>query len=237
MNTEAEKPQYFGRDLEAMSFAKNYHDWIVDEFSPYLGDLVAEVGAGTGSFSELLVDRVDRLVAFEPSQNMYPELARVFAGNSKVVTVNNFFGEECGRFENTLDSAVYVNVMEHIEHDAEEFTYIFRALKPGGHALIFVPALPFLYSDLDTSLGHFRRYLKPGLTSIAEKAGFKVVKARYFDFMGILPWYVAFTLLGRQISGGKVAAYDKYVVPVMRRLERVISPPVGKNVLMIARKE
>jgi SAM-dependent methyltransferase len=237
MNNEAEKPQYFGRDLEAMSFAKNYHDWIVDEFSPYLGKNVAEVGAGTGSFSELLVDRVDRLIAFEPSENMYPELARKFAGNSRVETVNNFFGEECARFENTLDSAVYVNVMEHIEHDAEEFTYIYKALKPGGHALIFVPALPFLYSDLDTSLGHFRRYVKPGLTGIAEKAGLRIVKAHYFDVMGILPWYVTFTLLGKQISGGKVAAYDKYVVPVMRRLEGIIRPPLGKNVLMIARKD
>ena len=27
-----EKPQYFDRDLEAMSFTVNYHNWIVEEF-------------------------------------------------------------------------------------------------------------------------------------------------------------------------------------------------------------
>ena len=40
------KPTYFGTDLEAMSFARNYHEWIADEFRPFLGNSVAEVGAG-----------------------------------------------------------------------------------------------------------------------------------------------------------------------------------------------
>jgi hypothetical protein len=43
-------PQYFGKDLEAMSFARNYHKWILSEFLPFLGSSVAEVGAGTGNF-------------------------------------------------------------------------------------------------------------------------------------------------------------------------------------------
>jgi 16S rRNA A1518/A1519 N6-dimethyltransferase RsmA/KsgA/DIM1 with predicted DNA glycosylase/AP lyase activity len=56
-----------------MSFAGHYHKWILAEFLPYLGTSVAEVGAGAGSFSTLLLEsNVSRLVAFEPSQNMYP---------------------------------------------------------------------------------------------------------------------------------------------------------------------
>jgi hypothetical protein len=47
---------YFGKDLEAMSFANNYHRWILSEFLPYLGSSVAEVGAGTGSFSSLILE-------------------------------------------------------------------------------------------------------------------------------------------------------------------------------------
>ena len=46
---------YNGRDLEAMSFAVNYHHWILNEFRPFLGRRIVEVGAGTGGFSELLV--------------------------------------------------------------------------------------------------------------------------------------------------------------------------------------
>jgi hypothetical protein len=59
---------YQGRDLEAMSAAVNYHQWILDEIQPFLGDSVAEVGAGIGSVSEMLLRRgVGKLAAFEPS--------------------------------------------------------------------------------------------------------------------------------------------------------------------------
>jgi 16S rRNA A1518/A1519 N6-dimethyltransferase RsmA/KsgA/DIM1 with predicted DNA glycosylase/AP lyase activity len=70
---------YFGRDLEAMSFAENYHNWIIDEYKPYLGANVAEVGAGTGNFTELLLaseTQIQKLVAYEPSSNMYPILEK-----------------------------------------------------------------------------------------------------------------------------------------------------------------
>jgi hypothetical protein len=43
-----EMPQYFGKDLEAMSFARNYQRWILAEFLPYFGNSIAEVGAGVG---------------------------------------------------------------------------------------------------------------------------------------------------------------------------------------------
>ena len=47
--------EYAGKDLEAMAFAMNYHRWIIDEFEPFLGETVTEVGAGMGSVSKLLV--------------------------------------------------------------------------------------------------------------------------------------------------------------------------------------
>jgi len=51
----SERVVYVGKYLEAMSFAVNYHNWILDEFRPFLGANVVEVGSGTGSFSELLL--------------------------------------------------------------------------------------------------------------------------------------------------------------------------------------
>jgi 16S rRNA A1518/A1519 N6-dimethyltransferase RsmA/KsgA/DIM1 with predicted DNA glycosylase/AP lyase activity len=68
----SERPQYFGRDLEAMSFAVNYHRWIIREFKPYLGRRAAEVGAGAGNFTALLLEHLDAVTAFEPSANMFP---------------------------------------------------------------------------------------------------------------------------------------------------------------------
>ena len=59
---------YTGRDLEAMSFAVNYRHWILQIFEPYLGMRLVEVGAGVGSFSELLLERpLESLGLVEPA--------------------------------------------------------------------------------------------------------------------------------------------------------------------------
>lgn len=230
------RPQYFGRDLEAMSFADNYHRWIVDEFLPYLGDDVAEVGAGTGNFSALLRPHVKSLSAFEPSENMFPALQSRFANDPAVSTRNGFFGSETADIHDRFDAVLYVNVLEHIEDDRGELDFVMQTLKPGGHLLIFVPALSFLFSKLDEQVGHFRRYHKQPLADLVADAGFDLKRIRYFDLLGVAPWYVVFTLMGRSVSGGNVSAYDRFGVPVTRSIERMVNPPFGKNLILMAQK-
>lgn len=229
-------PQYFGKDLEAMSFARNYHAWILAELAPYLGRSVAEVGAGVGSFSSLLLDtRIESLDAFEPSRNMFPLLREALAPDPRARAINGFFGP--ATIDRRYDSVVYVNVLEHIEDDAAELAVAREALAPGGHLLVFVPALPWLYSELDRQVGHFRRYRKPALSGLVRGAGLTIVRLRYFDIAGVLPWYVNFTLLGNTIGGGSVSLYDRLVVPVMRVVEGIVAPPIGKNLLLVARRD
>ena len=48
--------EYAGRDLEAMDFVRNYHPWIRDEFVQAARGNIAEIGAGDGAFSELLLE-------------------------------------------------------------------------------------------------------------------------------------------------------------------------------------
>ena len=123
--------QYFGKDLEAMSFANNYHQWIVDEFRRYLGDTVAEVGAGTGNFSTLLVAAgIKRLFAFEPSTNMYPLLKDKLRARDNVEIINAFYEEKAIEFENFFDSVLYVNVLEHIEDDQRDSSMPIRPSSP-----------------------------------------------------------------------------------------------------------
>jgi SAM-dependent methyltransferase len=227
--------QYFGKDLEAMSFAINYHKWIMDEFYPYLGSFVAEVGAGTGNFSRLILEtHIKSLNAYEPSKNMYPLLKEALSQDKRAEAIKGFFSS--ADTEEGFDSILYVNVLEHIKDDASELANAHKALNLNGHLLIFVPALPWLYSDLDKQLGHFRRYVKKDLADLTKKVGFTIVKARYFDIAGIIPWYVNFVLLNNSIRGGSVSLYDRLVVPLMRLSERLIPPPIGKNVLLIAKK-
>ena len=79
--------------------------------------------------------------------------------------------------------------------------------------------------ELDRKVGHFRRYSKRELTDVVTSAGFRIESCRYFDVMGIIPWYVAFVLLKQTTTGTNVTLYDRIVVPVMRRIENVVTPP------------
>lgn len=232
-----DKPAYFGKDLEAMSFADNYHRWIAETFEPFLGAEVAEIGAGTGNFSEVLLKTdVRHLCAFEPSANMYPMLKKKFAADDRVDTYNEFFEQASTRFASAFDAIVYVNVLEHIADDHLTLTHAYGALKDGGRLLLFVPALKFLYSELDRKVGHFRRYTRDELVDVVESAGFTVDRADYFDIAGIIPWYLAFVLMKKTTNEANVTLYDRWVVPLMRHVEGIVKPPIGKNLLLVAHK-
>jgi SAM-dependent methyltransferase len=228
---------YFGRDLEAMSAANNYLRWIAEDFRRYLVGRVAEVGAGTGNFSRLLLEAgVEELTALEPSLNMYARLREVFAGDPRVTTVHSSLIGHSKAAGRRFDTVVYVNVLEHVEDDAGELDAVQEVLARGGHLCIFVPALRWLFSDLDRQVGHHRRYDREQLVSLVEGRGFEVLEVRYFDVAGVLPWYVTFVLLKRPITAGGVGLYDRLVVPVTRRLEARVRAPLGKNLLLVARK-
>ena len=232
---ESQNTEYPGKELESMSFAVNYHKWIINELKPFFGNTVVEVGAGRGDLSALLLQTgLNKLFVFEPSSNLFPVLKTKVEGWSRIKAINEFFNPDL--VPNTIDSILYINVLEHIEDDRAELLNAYRALPVGGFLLLFVPALPQLYSEFDRSVGHFRRYYKKELIQRVEEAGFEVEKARYFDLAGIIPWYVNFVLLKNSFSAGSVTAYDKLVVPPMRVFEKWLAPFIGKNVLLVARK-
>ena len=151
--------------------------------------------------------------------------------------MQGYFGDHCKNYSAALDSAVYVNVMEHVPDDKAELLHIYGALKPGGHVLIFVPALQWLYSDFDKKIGHYRRYHKDTLAELVKSSGFTIQKIKYMDIGGILPWLIAFKWLKLSMSGGKVSLYDTVVIPPERFLEDLFEPPIGKNLLVVGRKD
>ncbi|MGI8470110.1 MAG: methyltransferase domain-containing protein [Pyrinomonadaceae bacterium] len=233
---------YAGRDLESMSFAMNYHEWILDEFRPFLGKHFVEVGAGTGSFSELLLqENPQTLSLIEPSE-MFGQLQNnilQLKSESAVKLYQSVFTKAAAEIaaRQKPDSIVYVNVLEHIEDDLTELKTIYQTLEKGGRCFIFVPALMGLYGEFDRKIGHFRRYTKSELKNKCKLAGFNIIKSKYFDFAGIIPWYAKYKILkSDSLNAGAVTLYDKIVVPVTSRLEKIIPVPIGKNLLLIAEK-
>ncbi|MBF0308045.1 MAG: class I SAM-dependent methyltransferase [Magnetococcales bacterium] len=224
---------YDGDDLEVLSELPNYQQWILDSFRPHLRGCCWEIGAGLGAISALLLPHVERLHLVEPAPNLHRALQRRFADQPRVTL---HAGDAASFLADAAvprpDCVVMVNVLEHIEDDAATLRAIRQRLPAGGQLLLFVPALPFLFSRLDRELGHFRRYTRHNLRRLAEEAGFTIERLDYFDLLGILPWWLVNTLAGStRFDPRATRLYDRVGVPLTRSLEGLVSPPLGKNLL------
>ena len=138
---------------------------------------------------------------------------------------------------NMFDSIFYINVLEHIEDDIAEVKKMHNALIENGYACVFVPALSWLYSDFDKSIGHFRRYHKDQLIQLFDSNGFEVVTVKHIDMLGILPWYINFVLMKRMLDQNTTKIYDRFVIPIIRIIDKIAPSPIGKNLLIVAKKK
>lgn len=76
--------------------------------------------------------------------------------------------------DRSLDLVVAFDVLEHIEDDDAAAAEAHRVLRPGKTLLVAVPADPRLWSAHDEAVGHVRRYTRPTLGSLLDRAGFTI---------------------------------------------------------------
>ncbi len=237
--TTAKNSNYIGLDLESMEEAKNYYNWLIKKFGKYMGDNVGEVGAGSGTFCKYLLEKAPKsLTAIEPSTEMFKALQENLSKYPNVKTINSFLGDPSYlKLDKKLDSLFYINVLEHVQKDHKEVAHAGKLLKDGGNLCIYVPALNWLMGKFDQKVGHYRRYNKKTLRNLIEKNGFKTKELHYSDPIGILPWLISFKLLRKEdLAPSQVKLYDRLVIPVLRRLESLVKPPIGKNLFAVATK-
>jgi SAM-dependent methyltransferase len=221
-------------EFAALSEAENYRRAIVSEFSPFLKGRLLEIGAGIGQISEAILQlpNVRELVGVEPDERFQqgfrqrlPEV-RLVEGTTADLSKDE-----------TFDSAIMVNVLEHIEHDLDELVRLHGILKPtGGHLCILVPAREELYSDLDAHFGHFRRYSRTNLRKKLVAAGFTIRRVDYFNFIGYFAWLLRFRLMrGMSFDINQVRLFDRRLLPIGHWLEsNIVRPPVGQSVIAVA---
>jgi SAM-dependent methyltransferase len=132
------------------------------------------------------------------------------------------------------DTVISLNVLEHIERDEDVLREFYAALIPGGHAVVLVPAHPWLYSACDRTLGHFRRYTPNELTTKFRAAGFEVVASGQFNRLGVLGWWVSGKLGKQELSPIQMRAYE-FLLPLAKLMDKLRVGP-GLSLIVVGRK-
>ncbi|NLS08333.1 class I SAM-dependent methyltransferase [Rhizobium sp. P32RR-XVIII] len=114
---------------------------------------ILEVGAGTGGNLKLL-QRFGDLSAVEMN-----DYARAYATQVTGVGVEyGFLPDSLPDYPHKFDLICMFDVLEHVEKDLESLKVLATRLNPGGRVLITVPAYPWMWTDHDVVLHHYRLY-------------------------------------------------------------------------------
>jgi hypothetical protein len=80
----------------------------------------------------------------------------------------------------SIDCALLMDVIEHVEDDVGLLRQTDRILTSGARVVITAPAHAFLWSEHDTFLKHYRRYSHGLLRAAVRRAGFEISELFYF---------------------------------------------------------
>jgi len=225
-----------GLDIASDS-AQAYLRWIADLLLPHLGASALEVGSGHGSVTQHLA-RGRRFVATDLSDQCLAVLRSRFADWPNV-EVRRMDLREID-IEETFDSTIIINLLEHIRDDSGALRALSERLNPGGACLIYVPALNWLYGDFDRDVGHYRRYSKRRLAAVVREAGLYPETLHYVNMLAIPAWALFSSKLvdrdDAQSVGHGLQFWDRVGVPLTRAVEQRVRPPMGLNLFCVARK-
>jgi ubiquinone/menaquinone biosynthesis C-methylase UbiE len=226
-------------DQRLMSAAVNYFAWQARLVKPEIGRRVLEVGCGSGNFTRMLLDR-DAVLSLDCDSACVEWLLQRFSGHTNLQAAVCDAGDlrdfdEARRFQ--ADSAVCLNVLEHIEDDRGALDAMSSMLPAGGTIALIVPAFESLTGPIDRHLGHYRRYRKESLRELASACGLEIKKLRYMNCVGFFGWWLNSHIFKLEAqSRGQISFFDRLVVPVLSRLEALIPPPFGQSLFVVLRK-
>ena len=221
-----------------MSRAENYFAWQSRLVTRELGRRVVEVGCGLGNFTRMLLDR-EAVIAVDSEPDCIQRLTERYPDRSNLHAFACDAGSpafrELARFH--PDCCVCLNALEHIEDDRQALHGMASILAPGGVVVLLVPAFPALYGPIDSNLGHYRRYSRGSIARVADAAGLRIRKAHYMNAIGFFGWWVNSHILRRTAqSERQIEIFDRYVVPLLSRLEGMVPPPFGQSLFAVLEK-
>lgn len=228
--------RYIGGELEIFKEAVTWKAYFGAMIKPYLRGAVLEVGAGMGAATRAFAAfPCESWSCLEPdpllAELLRSEAAAVRPGCEVVIGTLGALSPE-----RRFDTILYIDVLEHIESDAEELRSAAERLRSGGHIIALSPAHQFLFSEFDRSIGHFRRYDADSLRRIAPP-GTEAVMMRYLDCVGMSLSLANRVLLKSPLPKlGQILFWDRRVVPISRLLDPLLGYKLGKSILAVWRK-
>jgi phospholipid N-methyltransferase len=229
---------YVGSELDLFATVHNWKAYWTSQVRPFLHGDVLEVGAGIGS-NTLLLDRGEtshRWVCLEPDPQLIDELQRKLQQSpnpQRYETITGTLASLPGQF---FDTIIYIDVLEHIEHDAVELIAAGENLRPGGNIIVLSPAHQSLFTPFDAAIGHFRRYNKKMVRAISP-ASLKLVRLRYLDFVGLSASTANRLLLQQSMpTAAQLHVWDTWMIPLSRLLDKITGYTMGKSIIAIWQK-
>lgn len=224
--------QYAGFELAIFEKALHWKRYWSSLIAPYVSGDVLEVGAGIGANTEALTQFPHHsCTSLEPDAALAAQIRIRGPRHRKLIGT-------LADVDESFDTILYIDVLEHIEDDRAELMQAAAHLKPAGHVIALSPAHAALYTPFDKAIGHFRRYSRKSLREAAAPSGLRPVKMQYLDSAGLLA-SAANRLVNSTPTPAEwqILAWDRCFVPVSRLLDPVLRYSVGKSILAVWKRE
>ncbi len=214
-------------NLRKVSAQKNYINWIFKEVKPYLGTDILEVGAGLGVFTKLL----------EKNRDILPIDKKTYNINYSSKKIKKFdITDNPKKLKKQFDTIVCMNVLEHIKDDNLALRNMSQLLLPDGKLILMVPAFKGIYGKIDKANKHYRRYNKKEIMRKLKYTNYKIKKIKYIDFIGLFGWLYQNKILNSKIHRTIDLRRFNKLCPLFQGIESIIPPPIGLNLIIIAKK-
>jgi hypothetical protein len=228
--------KYIGNELSLFEHAINWKKYYSQILNKYISGEVVEVGAGLGGTTTFLQnEKCKSWICLEPDN----DLSKIIEEKINKGIVPNLTTVVNGTIENieeTKDTIIYIDVIEHIENDKLELELAMNLLNKNGNLLIIVPAYNFLFNNFDKAIGHFRRYDKTMIKNIVPKNS-TIEKIVYLDSLGFFTSLLNKFILKQDSPNIKqIKLWDSVLIPISKILDKLFNYSFGKSLLIIIKK-
>ncbi len=235
--------EYGKNMLEVISKGGNFNRWMYETIRPLCRGEILEIGSGIGNVSAFFLEGGASVTLSDLEDEYFSFLTGRFSGYKNLKGIHQLdFADPCLEDHhpgllNRYDTVFALNVLEHVPDHDMALLNCCKLLKPGGRAVILVPAFASLFNCFDVRLEHVRRYSINLLSGHFEKNGLRVVYKRYFNSPGILGWFFTGKILRRKnIPEGQMGIFDR-LVPVWKIVDIPMSKIAGLSIIMVGEKQ